>query len=52
MVTSQVMSESLRQPPSMGSWLHAEKNSRARDSKVNEVYPGRKNLPLTECGPS
>ena len=34
MFTSQVSGESLGRPPSVGSWLHAGKNSRASPSKV------------------
>ena len=33
MVTSQVSGESLGWPPSVGSWLHTEKNSRVRHSE-------------------
>ena len=36
MVTSQVSGESLGRPLSVGSWLLAGKNSRARHSKVKE----------------
>ena len=35
-VTAQVSGESLGQLPSVGSWLHAGKNSRASHSKVKE----------------
>ena len=50
MVTSSVMSESLGQW-SMGSWLCAGKNSKAR-VKGKKAYSGRKHTPWTECGPS
>lgn len=36
MVTPQVTSESLGWPPSVGSWLHAGRNSRANHSQVKE----------------
>ena len=36
MVTSQVTSESLGQPPSVGFWLLTGKNSRAKHSEVKE----------------
>ena len=36
MVTSQIVSESLGWPPSVGSWLCAGKNSRASHSEVKE----------------
>ena len=44
MVTSQF----LQQPPSVCSWFHETKNSRARPSKVEKVYLGEKHTSLTE----
>ena len=52
MVTSQVSGESLGWLPSVGSWLHAGKNSRASHSKVKEGLFREKRTPQTECGPS
>ena len=45
MVMSQVSGKSLGQPPSVGSWLHTGKNSRASHSKVKEGLFRDKNTP-------
>ena len=51
MVTFQVTSESLGQPPSMGSCLCAGKNSRASHGKVKIGLFREKYAPQTECRP-
>ena len=48
MVTSQVSGESLGRPPSVGSWLHAGKNSRASQSKEGLL----REIHSAECEPS
>ena len=42
MVTSQVMSESLGWPPSVGTWLRIGRKSRMRQGEVKNWSPGRK----------
>ena len=50
-ITSQVTSESLGQPPSVGSCLCAGKNSRASHDKVKKGLFREKHTPQTECRP-
>lgn len=51
MVTSQIMSESLGQPPKGSSWLCAEKNSKSTHSKVKESLFREIHTLQSECGP-
>ena len=51
MVMSQVSGESLGQPPSVGSWLRAEKNSSASHNKEKEGLFREIHTPQTQCGP-
>ena len=36
MATTQIVSKPLGQPPSIGSWIHTGKNSRARHNEVKD----------------
>ena len=51
MVTSQVPSESLGRPPSVGSWLLTGEELRVSHGKEEKVYPGRCTL-HRQSGPS
>ena len=51
-VKSQIMSETLGQPPSVVSWLHSVKNSKVSHTRGKEVYSGKKHTPWAECGPT
>ena len=50
MVTSQVMCESLGWPPSVGTWLHIGRNSRASHSEVKEVQSREETLNTESLG--
>ena len=50
MVTSRVMCESLGWPPSMGTWLHIGRNSRASHSEVKEVQSREETLYTESLG--